>query len=347
MHDTVVDKIVQDDCTSLQCKEDGCIGISAAPHGNNQRKQFKVLDGMMIPVDAQASELKDGESLDQRCITEGERQGLGPRDPGRQTASSGNYIYCMHCERDDVPESLFQIGMCVDCYVEMSNRNTRLMRWGNADWKQEAEQAGVELYEQQPAESASDYLKFCCYRDMYPSTRPTLKDVAKQLNLSYNSVSSVANRWHWRERLAEWIRECDRITLEQRRQEMIDMNKRHIELAGLVDAKVRSALAQMDPATMKPSELNQLLKTMTQLERESRIDTIAQEELRADITHGGDNPELKKSPTKQEDFAEILSVLKQAGILEASDIGFKKTDKDGSTEELVVRSTKEVTVNEE
>lgn len=311
------------------------------------RSKFKVVDGMIVDMTAPPSTLADGESATQRCITESERQGLGPRDPANQTASSGNYIRCLHCEQDDVPESLFQVGMCVDCYVQMANRNTRLMRWGNKNWKEDAEAAGVELYEQQPAESHIDYMRFCCYRDMYPSTKPTLKEVARQLNVAYGVVTSCATRWHWHERLIAWMKECDRLTLEQRRQEMIDMNKRHIELANMVDSKLREALTAMDPRMMKPSEINQLIKTMAQLERESRVDTIAQEEMRAEMTQGVENPELKQSVTKKEDFAEILGVLKQAGVLDNSDIGIKKVSKDGSSEELVVKPSKEVVIDAE
>jgi len=327
MYDEQVDNVIQSESTN------------STPA---VRQRFTVIDGMMIPDDAPSSELLSNEDMHQNSITEAERQGLGPRDPEHQTAASGNYITCMHCERDDVPESLFQVGMCVDCYVQMSNRNTKLMRWGNKNWQEDAEAAGVELYEQQPAESPVDYSRFCCYRDMYPSTRPTLKAVAKQLNISYGAVQSTASRWHWRERLIAWIKECDRVTLEQRRQEMISMNQRHIELAEKVDRKIQQALDRMDPASMKPSEVNQLMKTMAQLERESRIDTIAQEELRNEITHGAENPELKQSPTSQDDFAEILGVLKQAGVLDDSDIGLKKVKKDGTSEELVVKQSKGV-----
>ena len=94
-------------------------------------------------------------------------------------------------------------------------------------------------------------------------------------------------------------------------------------------------------------EVNQLIKTMSQLERESRLDVIAQEELRADLVRGGENPELKQSPTKQDDFAEVLGVLKQAGVLDNSDIGIKRVSTDGSTEELVVKTSKEVIVGAE
>lgn len=324
---------------------ENAVAVSDNAHGVatlQERSRFVVTGGMLVDTnDIPGSTLTDDEYAGQPMITEAERQGLGPRDPSNQYTSSGRHITCLHCGRDDVLETLFQVGMCVDCYVKISNRNTELARWGNQNWREAAEAAGVRLYEQLPNETPFEYRRFCVYRDLYPSTRPTVKEAARLLNEPYATVLGTSSRWHWHDRLQEWINECDRITLEQRRQEMLDMNKRHIELARIADSKVRAALESMDPRTMKPSEVNSLIKTMAQLERESRVDTIAQEELRSQITHGSDNPELKKSPTKVDEMGDVLNVLLQAGVLDSASIGLKTTSKDGSVSELVVKKEQE------
>ena len=91
--------------------------------------------------------------------------------------------------------------------------------------------------------------------------------------------------------------------------------------------KLSSAIDSIDPVGLKPSEINSLMKTMAELERKARMDTIAVESQLADGFVDADNPELKKSPTKQGDLKEVLGILMKAGALgDVTHIGVRQTE---------------------
>lgn len=278
---------------------------------------------------------------DTHRLTEEEQAGLGPRDPENQLASTSVEIYCPHCGRDHVMQSAYTKGMCVDCYQALANRNTTLYRHGDPDWKSKAEQAGLALYERQPNESARDYEIFKTYMMMYPLERPTLKKTAAKLGLAYETVANTSRRCHFKERLDAWMRECDKATLNQRRNEMIEMNSQHIEMATTLRGKLLAAMNMLEPGSLKPGEIAQLAKLANSMEREARVDQIAQEEMRADLNKGDENPDLKKSVTKAGDLGEVLSVLMKSGALgDAKSVGVRVSeDKRGhKVQELVVQA---------
>ena len=287
---------------------------------------------------------------DTHHLTEEELAGLGPRDPENQTASTNVEIYCPHCGRDHVMQSAFTRGMCVDCYQALANRNTVAYRRGDPDWKDKAKKAGVALYERQPQESQRDYDIFKTYMMMYPLERPTLKKVAEKLGLTYGTVRDCSMRCHFKERLDAWMRECDKATLLKRRNDMIEMNSQHIEMATTLRSKLLAAMSMLEPGSLKPTEIAQLAKLANSMEREARIDQIAQEEMRAELTSGNeDNPELKKSVTSTGDLSEVLSVLVKSGALgDAKSVGVRVSeDKRGNkVQELVVHSSDQGSDNE-
>ena len=279
---------------------------------------------------------------DTHRLTDEERAGLGPRDPANQTASTNVEIHCYHCGRDDVMQSAYTKGMCVDCYQALVNRNTTLRRLGDPDWKTRAEEHGVALYERLPQESQRDYDIFKVYMMQYPLERPTIKRTAEKLGLAYGTVAECARRCHFKERLDAWMKECDKATLLQRRAEMIEMNDQHIKMASTLRAKLMVAMNMLEPSTLKPSEISQLTKLANSMERDARIDKIAQEEMRADLSKGdGENPELKKGVTSAGDLGEVLAVLMKSGALgDAKSVGVRVSkDKRGrEVQEIVVHA---------
>ena len=282
---------------------------------------------------------------DTHRLTEEELAGLGPRDPANQLASTNVEIHCLHCGRDHVMQSAYTKGMCVDCYQALANRNTTLYRHGDPDWKAKAQKEGIALYERLPQESQRDYEIFKTYMMMYPVERPTLKKVAERMHLSYGTVAECSMRCHFKERLDAWMRECDKATLLQRRSEMIEMNSQHIKMATTLRSKLLAAMDMLEPGALKPTEIAQLAKLANSMEREARVDQLAQEEMRADLTKGDENPDLKKSVTKADDLGEVLSVLMKSGALgDARSIGVRVSeDKHGrKTQELVVQASDSV-----
>jgi hypothetical protein len=190
-----------------------------------------------------------------------------------------------------------------------------------------AKENGIELWERQPNETQLEWSIWLAYRDSYPGAKPSYKGVAEKVGSTYDFVVKTAARWSFQTRMQAWIAECDRITLAQRRKEVLDMNADHIAMATTLRDKLRLAIDSIDPVGLKPGEINSLMKTMAELERKARTDTMAVEAMRADGFVDADNPELKKSPTKQADLSEVLSILLKAGALgDTGSMGIRTTE---------------------
>lgn len=217
--------------------------------------------------------------------------------------------------------------MCVDCSHAESNRVT-YYRQHQGDWIAEAKEQGLSPWLQQPGETQWEYTVWTVYRDSYPGKKPTYNQVAEQLSTSYNVVRKIAQRWSFPARMQLWMAEVDRITMLQRKEEILNMNKSHIDMATKLRSKLDVAIDAIDPSTLKPSDIASLVKLSTELERKARIDSEAQEELRNNLLVDTNNPELKKAQTKQTDLGEVLQILVKAGAL----VGVRET------REVVVKS---------
>jgi hypothetical protein len=201
------------------------------------------------------------------------------------------------------------------------------MRRQNADWMEVAKDNGIELWERQPGETQLEWSIWLAYRDSYPGAKPSYKGVAEKVGSTYDFVSQTAVRWGFQTRMQAWIAECDRITLAQRRQEVLDMNADHIAMAAKLRQKMHVAIDNIDPFSLKPGEISGLMKTMAELERKARTDTMSVEAMQADGFVDADNPELKKSPTKQSDLSEVVGILLKAGALgDITQIGVRQTE---------------------
>lgn len=215
---------------------------------------------------------------------------------------------------------------CVDCEKAYNNRYS-FMRRQNADWMEVAKDNGIELWERQPGETQLEWSIWLAYRDSYPGAKPSYKGVAEKVGSTYDFVSQTAVRWNFQTRMQAWIAECDRVTLAQRRQEVLDMNADHIAMAAKLRQKMHTAIDNIDPFSLKPGEISGLMKTMAELERKARTDTMSVEAMQADGFVDADNPELKKSPTKQSDLSEVVGILLKAGALgDITQIGVRQTE---------------------
>lgn len=234
-------------------------------------------------------------------------------------------ITCRQCGQQK-PASQRTPHWCVDCEKAYNNRYS-YMRSQNADWMELAKENGIELWEHQPGETQLEWSIWLAYRDSYPGAKPSYKGVAEKVGSTYDFVKKTAARWSFQTRMQAWITECDRITMAQRRQEVLDMNADHIAMASKLRAKMHTAIDNIDPFSLKPGELSSLLKTMSELERKAHTDAMAIETMRADGFVDADNPELKKSPTKQSDLSEVLGILMKAGALgDVSALGVRTTE---------------------
>lgn len=234
-------------------------------------------------------------------------------------------ITCRQCGQQK-PASQRTPHWCVDCEKAYNNRYS-FIRQHNSDWIEVAKENGIELWEHQPGETQLEWSIWQAYRDCYPGAKPSYKGVAEKVGSTYDFVKKTAARWSFQTRMQAWIAECDRLTMAQRRQEVLDMNADHISMATKLRQKMHVAIDNIDPLSLKPGELSSLMKTMAELERKAHTDAMSIEAMRADGFVDADNPELKKSPTKQSDLTEVLSILLKAGALgDANAIGVRQTE---------------------
>jgi hypothetical protein len=234
---------------------------------------------------------------------------------------------CPKCGQEK-PRHHIDKHMCVDCSKAEGSRIT-YYRQHQGDWIAEAKEQGLSPWLQQPGETQWEYTVWSAYRDSYPGKKPTYSQVAEQLNTSYNVVRKISQRWSFPARMQLWMSEVDRITMLQRKEEILSMNKEHIDMATKLRDKLGTAINAIDPATLKPSDIASLMKLSTELERKARLDTEAQEELRSNLLVDTNNPELKKVQTKQGDLSEVVQILMKAGALKSiTAIGVKETTRE-------------------
>lgn len=255
-------------------------------------------------------------------------------------------VHCPRCGQFK-PAHHIDKHLCIDC-VKAENTRVTYYRQHQDDWIANAKENGIDLWSQQPGETQWEFTVWTAYRDSYPGKKPTYGDVARQLNTTYASVKKIAQRWSFQLRMQAWMKYCDDITLQQRRQEILDMNKEHVDMAAKLRSKLSAAIDMIDPTTLKPSEIASLAKLSADMERKARVDTIAQEELIRDSMTDTENPELKKSLTKQADLSEVVGILLKAGALgDITQIGVRQTK---TTEVALVDAdgkSSSVTMNDE
>lgn len=242
-------------------------------------------------------------------------------------------IKCPRCGMVKVAHHIDR-HLCVDCAKAENNRYS-YKRMHQDSWMEVAKDAGLDLWVQQPGETQWEFTVWSTYRDSYPGKKATYADIARQLGTTYNVVKKIAQRWSFPVRMQAWMVECDKMTLLQRRQEVLDMNRDHVDMAARMRAKLSQAIDAIDPYSLKPGEIGTLARLAADMERKARVDTIAQEEMRRELLTDTENPELKKNPTKQTDLSEVLGILMKAGALgDVSAIGVRKTE----TTEVVVKN---------
>lgn len=241
-------------------------------------------------------------------------------------------IKCPKCGQDKEAHHS-DTHLCIDCVNAENNRLT-YYRQHQGDWIAEAKEQGIYQWLQQPGETQWEYTVWTAYRDSYPGKKPTYQSVAQQLGTTYNVVRGIARRWTFPARMQLWMAEVDRITMLQRKDEILNMNKAHITMAEKLRQKMETAIEAIDPLALKPGEIVSLAKLSAEMERKARVDTEAQEEMRQALLVDNANPELKKAQTKQGDLGEVLQILLKAGALKSvTAIGVKET----TTREIVAK----------
>lgn len=233
-------------------------------------------------------------------------------------------IHCRRCGQDAARDHRSP-HLCQAC-AKAENSRVTYYRQHQDDWLAVARESGIDLWLQQPGETQWEYTVWTAYRDSYPGKKPSYGSVAEQLSTTYESVKKIAARWVFQTRMQAWMAECDRITMLQRREEILTMNKAHVDMAATLREKLATAIELIVPERLKPGEIASLARLSADMERKARIDTVAQEEMRRELVSDAGNPELKKSQTKQGDLSEVVQILLKAGALgDITQIGVRET----------------------
>lgn len=233
-------------------------------------------------------------------------------------------ILCVRCGQDKYPHKDNK-HLCVDC-VRVENQMVSHRRAHNEGWMAVAKEAEIELWERQPRETDREWGIWLCYRDQYPSKKPTYSDVAEQVKTTVANVRSVGSRWDYSVRMQAWAKYVDIITQEQRQKEILGMNAKHISMAKKLNEKLEKVIDALDIETVTPAQLSSLMKIATELERKANIDSVGTvavlDNLRDQKLGSGGGVDAPKA--KKEDLQQIVDILAKAGALEHI-TGMKKT----------------------
>lgn len=218
---------------------------------------------------------------------------------------------------------------CPECKKALKTREKSLAKQ-NYNWIEFAKENEINLWERQPGETDHEYKAWMLYRDMYPAAKPTYSAVAQLLGVERGAITAIGTKWSFQARIQAWAKNCDDLLLSNKQQEIVDMNKRHVDLATKINEKLDIAIDQIDPYSMKPGELATLMKMSAEMERKARFDNT---EAQRPSVNDDTNPNLKKVETKTEDIAEIAKILMSTGMISPTALGIKQT----TTTEVVVK----------
>lgn len=165
-------------------------------------------------------------------------------------------------------------------------------------------------YERMKGEGQVAFKYFCMYRDM--GNKKSYRRVAREAGVSTHLIFSLAQKWHWQDRVKLWVDEVDRVKRETYLKEIQEMAKRHAQhsmafqkvLTMPVEAilkKIRNGdLSYQEFLNLPVSELfekslksAQLFSSIVDIERKSR----------------GEPTELIKQEVQQEATQEIKVIL--------------------------------------
>jgi hypothetical protein len=190
------------------------------------------------------------------------------------------------------------------------------------DWQSLSRSLGLELYERQPEESDNEWLAWVAYRDYYPGKLPTMSELSRKTGISVGTLVKYSQKWNWKVRMLHWSRATDSAIQSERVEAIKDMNRKQLQITQTMMDKLTEAVDYLDPAVMKPGEITNMMKFVTQLQKD--IVSYTPEEI---DQPGLDAHAVKQSQvTKREDLGSVAEILASVGLLDGKQIGIKTTE---------------------
>ena len=240
-----------------------------------------------------------------------------------------NELIVWKCEKcgSTVGKSISSDRFCNDCFVKEA-QNTAVAQKVNATWMEQSEELGLKLFERQPEENAEEWRIWEKYRSFYPLKQPTWNELAAQCGCSVATVTRVAQKWSFKVRLVAWATFMDQGMQQDRILAIQEMNKKQLDMAKVMQNKLKEAIDLINPATLKPGEIVNLFKVATDMER--KITTAIPEKVFSETTEAA---KKQMSATRPEDLAEVVAILMKTGALDGKTIGIETTTRIVAKEE--------------
>lgn len=190
------------------------------------------------------------------------------------------------------------------------------------DWQALSRSLGLELYERQPEETDNEWLAWITYREYYPGKLPTMSELSKKLHMTVATLVKYSQKWSWKVRMMHWSRATDSAIQDERAAAIKEMNRKQLQLTGTMMDKLVEAVDYLDPATMKPSEITNMMKFVTGLQKDIVSYTPEQIDQPAMDAHA-----VKQSQvTKREDLSSVAEILASVGLLDGKQVGIRTTE---------------------
>jgi hypothetical protein len=206
-------------------------------------------------------------------------------------------------------------GICQECY-----KGEKALIKHNDFWIDASESAGLELWERQPQETDQEWSVWCAWKAYYPGKQRTKTEIAAELGMSVATLSKTAKKWCYDIRMRSWAAHVDQLIRNTRYNDLMEANKKHIEMATRLSEKLAVAIDNLDPYEIKPSQLNQLLRTAAELEHKARVDVVATGEKISENAGVVQATKKEAAPIKRDQMNEVLGILVESGA-----IGIKET----------------------
>lgn len=190
------------------------------------------------------------------------------------------------------------------------------------DWQALSRSLGLELFERQPEETDEEWRCWDAYRRAYPGKLPTMSQLSKQVGVSVATLVRMSERWSWKVRMMHWSRFTDADIQDERRAAIKEMNQKQLGLAQSMFDKLQEAVDYMDPATMKPSEITNMFKVVTGLQKD--IATYTEEVVDQPALDG--HAVKQSQVTKKEDLGSVAEILASVGLLDGATLGVRTTE---------------------
>lgn len=123
-------------------------------------------------------------------------------------------------------------------------------------------------WERQHKESEEAFQGFVIYRDM--GVDRALVAVSKELKKRISLVERWSIDWSWVSRCTQWDNHVDRENQKQQIKEILEMRKRHVNIAMAMQGKVVSCIKAMQDSNLTPDQASKWMDIAVKIERLSR-----------------------------------------------------------------------------